>query len=242
MTTKRGRENFKENRDGRHREQLFGKEYIWKRPLRPHNPPRLWLNRKGCGCGPPTAGEVCWAAAGTGWEVGNCPLEFGQNSEGWVPVGLLSIAGDHSTGARKMRPPAPAPNEEVPSSCHVPLVPSADKKRFQGSDLAQHKGQNMANKGGSRADKQYSDSRTTALNGPELLSHFKVGSSAIYDQDGGSAPGSPPGSNLLPACSSTLPRLTPLSSWSMTVAQAQTITNIVWRWKAWKRKRTKNER
>ena len=67
--------------------------------------------------------------------MGNCPLEFGQNSEGWVPVGLLSTAGDHFIGARKMRPPQ---NEEIPSSCHVPLVPSTDKKRFQGSDLAQN--------------------------------------------------------------------------------------------------------
>lgn len=42
-------------------------------------------------------------------------LEFSQNSEGWVPVGLLSIAGDHSTGARKMRlPPLPRTRKSLP--------------------------------------------------------------------------------------------------------------------------------
>ena len=128
--------------------------------------------------------------------------------------------------------------EEVPFSCCVPLMPSTDKT-FSGfrSSTTRHKTWQTMDL---ELISNILIARPLPWTSQKLLSHFKAGSSAIYDQYGSSAPASPPGSNLLPACSSTLPRLTPLSSWSMTVAQAQTITNTVWRWKAWKRKRTKN--
>lgn len=125
-------------------------------------------------------------------------------------------------------------NEEVPSSCHVPLVPSTDKKRFQGSDLS--KQSTKHNKGGSRADKQYIDSWTPALNKTEVA--FSLQSQEFcYLWPGWrffsrKSPWSP-------ICFQSAPPLSLgwCSSWSMTVAQAQTITNTVWRWKAWKRKR-----
>lgn len=208
--------------------------------LRPHNPPRLWLNRERMWLWPPDSWRSLLSCCRNRLRSGELPLEFGQNSWRLGASGSPEHCWWPLYRSKKDETPAPCPEREVPSSCHVPLVPSAGQKRFQGSDLAQHKGQNMANKGGSRADKQYSDSWPLPWTGQSCFLTSK--SEFCYSWPGWwFCSRKPPGSNLLPACSSTLPRLL-LSSWSMTVAQAQTITNIVWRWKAWKRKRTKNER